>query len=264
MPILDSQGNPLPPRPTEETTPRPIKGRIAAIAAFVAAVALFVGNIDKLWSTASGWISGKKDTSPTVVVQITSEGLLKAAQQITAGADKATGPEKAEAEQAAQNLNAAASKLASPISLNSDAEKSPAWLLTAMKELGQQEIGGEQHNQRILEYIRSVTPSMAPEGDEIPWTSFFVNWALTQSGIEGTNSGAARSWLNWGIPLEQPKLGAVAVFERGGNPMSGHVGLYLGDAGDYVLCVAGNVGNAVRINAVPKSRLLGYRWPKTT
>ena len=196
MPILDSQGNPFPPRKTEETTPRTIKGRIAAVAALVAAVTLFVGNIDKIWTTTSGWIYGKKETPQTVVVQITSEGLLKAAQQITAAADNVTGPEKVEAEQDAKNLNAAASKLANPISLNSAAEKSSAWLLTAMRELGQQEIAGEQHNQRILEYIRSASPSMTSEGDELPWTCFFVNWAFTQSGIKGTNSGSARSWLN--------------------------------------------------------------------
>jgi uncharacterized protein (TIGR02594 family) len=261
MPDVESNANSTK-APTSKGRLAAITGAVAAITGTVAAIALFVTNVDKIWNTGSGWIVGKKDQPPTIVINITREVLLEAAAELSA--KTASGAAKDENKQIVQSLNTAATKLPEPISLNTPSRKAPQWLQLAMKEIGQEEVPGPEHNPRILEYIRSASADAASTGDELPWPSFFVNWALAQSGIKGTNSGAARSWLTWGTALEVPQPGAVVIFARPGQPGTGQVGFYLGDAGDEVLCVAGNVGNAVRLTAYPKSRVLGYRWPKDT
>jgi uncharacterized protein (TIGR02594 family) len=112
-------------------------------------------------------------------------------------------------------------------------------------------------NPRINEYLRTVGLS----DDETPWCSAFVNWCVQQAGLTGTNRGNARSWLHWGGPIVDCRLGAVAVFRRGTNPAKGHVAFYAGDQGSEVLVLGGNQGNAVCVRGYARGRLLGFRWP---
>lgn len=239
------------------------KGRLATIAGVVAAIALFLGNVDKIWTTVSGWGSDKKESSPpTIIIQISAETLVKAAAEASAAASAASGSASKEAAREAASLKTAAENLKIPITLGSSSNPIPPWLVIALKEIGQKEIEGPQHNPRILEYISSGDPRAASNGDEFPWSSYFVNWALTQAGKTGTKSGAGRSWLQWGMELQAPKPGAIAVFGSPGSPWSAHTCLYVGDAGDQIICLSGNVANSVQISAMPKAILLGYRWPK--
>lgn len=242
------------------------KGRLAALAGVVAAVALFVGNVDKIWTAVIGWFGGKKppQTQP-VIIQITVETLVKAAAQASAIASAASGvagAEGAEAAREASGLKVAAESLKAPISLGVTSNPIPLWLSIAFKEVGQKEIPGPKHNPRILEYIASVDSAVASYGDEFAWSSFFVNWALTQAQVPGTKSGLGQLWLTWGVALETPRPGAVAVFSHAGQPIAAHACFYVGETGDQVLCLSGNVANSVQISAIPKSGLLGYRWPK--
>ncbi len=239
------------------------RGRLAAIAATVAAIALFVGNVDKIWTTMSGWFGEKKaPPPPTIIIQISAETLAKAAAQAAAVASGASGIASTQAAQDASNLKMASDSLKTPIALGSQSNPIPPWLVVAYKEVGQSEIPGPQHNPRILEYIKSVNPDYADQGDELSWSTFFINWAMAQVGVQGTKSGAGRSWLQWGTELPTPRPGAVAVFQRPGQPMAAHACLYVGDAGDQILCLSGNVANSVQISAMPRSNLIGYRWPK--
>lgn len=259
MAILDSQGRPIQNESPNHKSKKSLRNVAVAVAAFVAAVALFIGNIDKIWSTVSGWIHGKPEK--TIVVNITKESLLDAAKILAKDSEQLSGTEKTEANATVKNLTTASSELRKPIILGKSPGSSPPWLLVAFSELGQQEVAGSQHNQRIIEYIESANPQFYYAGDEFPWVSFFVNWVFMQVGIKGTNNGMARSWLKWGHSLEIPKPGAVAVFARPKPPWAGDVGFFLTDTGQHIVCISGNVGNAVRITAMPKSRLLGYRWP---
>jgi peptidoglycan hydrolase-like protein with peptidoglycan-binding domain len=70
------------------------------------------------------------------------------------------------------------------------------WMAVAMQEMGQREIRGAVHNPRIVEYHETTT--LRAQTDETAWCASFVNWCLLQVGIDGTNSAAAASWLNWG------------------------------------------------------------------
>lgn len=137
----------------------------------------------------------------------------------------------------------------------------PLWLAMAKREMdtGVDEIAGPTDNPRIVEYHRTTT--LRATDDETFWCSSFVNWCVIQARLEGTDSAAARSWLQWGQPLERGRQGAVTVFRRSASPTAGHVGFYWGSAKDRVLVLGGNQGDQVSIKGYPKKDLLGFRWP---
>lgn len=127
----------------------------------------------------------------------------------------------------------------------------------ALGERGVLETPGAGDNPRVVEYLRTTTlPLALASEDETPWCSAFVNWCMTRAGVKGTGSAAARSWLSWGHPLEEPRRGCVAVLSRDGG---GHVGFYLRTVGSQIHLFGGNQNNMVGVRAYDRSRLLGYR-----
>lgn len=138
---------------------------------------------------------------------------------------------------------------------------SPVWLDIARGELGVAEVVGPEHNPRILEYQQTV--QYGARDDETPWCSAFVNWCMRRAGLEGTNNAAARSWLNWGVPLAGPRLGCVVVFWRvSPSDWRGHVGFFVAEQGQHALDIlGGNQNNSVSIAPYPRSQVLGFRWP---
>lgn len=134
----------------------------------------------------------------------------------------------------------------------------PPWLSIAIKELGVQEIKGEKHNPKILQYHDET--SLNASDDETPWCSSFTNWCFAGSGIEGTNKANARSWLEWGSEIKEPIYGCVAVLKRGAPPQ-GHVGFLVSVGKDKIILLGGNQGDRVSIASFNKSDVLGYRLP---
>lgn len=133
------------------------------------------------------------------------------------------------------------------------------WLGIAQGELGVHEVPGFQNNARIIQYLKSTTlGDPYCSCDETPWCSAFVNWCVEKAGYEGTDSAAARSWLEWGKNVSKPCPGCIAVFTREGG---GHVGFYIGETADTVKVLGGNQGDQVCVREYSKSRLLGYRMP---
>jgi uncharacterized protein (TIGR02594 family) len=124
---------------------------------------------------------------------------------------------------------------------------------------GVREIPGPQHEARILAYHQAT--AFRATSDEVPWCASFVSWCLREAGVASTNSAAARSYLQWGQALDDPRYGAITVLARGKSPAMGHVGFYVGAREDAVLLLGGNQGNAVSIAAFPRERVLAYRWP---
>jgi uncharacterized protein (TIGR02594 family) len=93
------------------------------------------------------------------------------------------------------------------------------------------------------------------------WCAAFVNSAMQQSGIQGTGSNMARSFMDWGQPVDQPQRGDVAVFARG-DPSGpyGHVGLFEGIGPDgKIQVLGGNQGDSVSVAGFDPSSLLGFR-----
>jgi len=132
----------------------------------------------------------------------------------------------------------------------------PYWLTIAEKYLGVKEIPGSQDNPQIVKWAQTCT--LKASDDETPWCSEFVNGVMIEAGIKGTNSAAAKSWLEWGQPLESGRLGAITVLTRpGGN----HVGFYLDESENRVKLLGGNQNNQVGEGWYPWDSVMGFRWP---
>jgi N-acetylmuramoyl-L-alanine amidase len=134
----------------------------------------------------------------------------------------------------------------------------PPWLTIAQAERSVREAPGSVDNARIMAYHASTDGG--PEPDSVPWCSSFVNWCITQAGLQGTQSKRARSWLNWGVPVKTPEPGSIVVLERG-KPPNGHVGFFVGIEAGRVLVLGGNQSDSVNVAAFPAERVIGLRLP---
>lgn len=136
--------------------------------------------------------------------------------------------------------------------------KEPAWLAEARRYIGQREIKGINHNPLILGWWRAIKRG-GIKTDEVPWCAAFVGAMLEAVGIVSSRFESAKSYLSWGMPLNDPAVGCVVVFNRDGG---GHVGFVVGQTRQGLLLVlGGNQGDAVSIAAFTRDRVAGYRWP---
>jgi uncharacterized protein (TIGR02594 family) len=138
-------------------------------------------------------------------------------------------------------------------------ESSPAhlsefpWMPVARAEMGMTRAADPA---RIDQYLE--TTGVVSDQDSIPWCSAFVNFCISHSGIRGTNSALARSWLGWGVDAGGLIPGCVVVLSRGAPP-HGHVGFYAGMEGDHVQLLGGNQHGAVNIASFLRDRIIGVR-----
>lgn len=154
--------------------------------------------------------------------------------------------------------------MSTQLELNGGSAELP-WMTIARAELGVHELAGDATSKRIAEYYKAVhiDPSHVDDSTT-PWCAAFVAWCLTQAGFPGHYRANARSFLDVGVPLLQPKVGCIIVFSRPPNPASGHVGFLAempGILASNVMVLGGNEGNSVRVSPYPASRILGWRWP---
>lgn len=112
-------------------------------------------------------------------------------------------------------------------------------------------------NRGTLRNLMDIDPA------RIAWCAGFVNAILEKTGVSGTDSLMARSFLNWGTSTRNPKEGDVVVFARGKSRSTGHVGFYVGEKNvggvRYILVLGGNQGKAVNVAYYPAYKVLGYR-----
>ncbi len=144
------------------------------------------------------------------------------------------------------------------------ADSKAPWFDLANRERGvTEEDGPVRNNPRILEYHASTTlPGNLARIDETAWCSSFVNWCIAKTGLEGTNSAAARSWAKWGRKLNKPREGCIVVLTRpAGGPNAGHVGFYVGETATQIRLLGGNQSDSVKVSNYAKNRLISYRWP---
>ena len=93
------------------------------------------------------------------------------------------------------------------------------------------------------------------------WCADFMNYVIKKSGAKGTQSRAARSFLEYGKRLDSPRVGAIVIFARKG-PNTGHVGIVRGTDGQgNPIVISGNAGPTVRQSTYPKERVLAYVMP---
>jgi len=137
----------------------------------------------------------------------------------------------------------------------------PYWLLIAKRYIGTKEFKGKEHNPTIIKWWKAIKSTF--RDDETPWCAGFVGGVLEEAGIISTRAASARSYLNWGVPLDEPAVGCIVVFNRPPIPTQGHVGFLVGTDGyGNPVVLGGNQGDAVNEKVFNKSRVIGYRWPK--
>jgi uncharacterized protein (TIGR02594 family) len=136
----------------------------------------------------------------------------------------------------------------------------PRWLALAWGDLGIAEVPGTADNPRIMRTFAEVHQSGVTH-DEVAWCAAFAGACLERTGIRSTRSLMARSYLTWGVPAHDVRLGAIAVLSRGFDPRLGHVGFLVGETSADLILLGGNQSNSVSVQAFPRARLLALRWP---
>jgi uncharacterized protein (TIGR02594 family) len=142
-------------------------------------------------------------------------------------------------------------------SYHTAAGKVPPWMPIAAQELGVSEILGPRNNPRIGMYHASTT--LGEEPDEVAWCSSFVNWTVEQSGYEGTNSAAARSWDTWGRETVIRYGAVITVPRKGGSGR--HVTLCAGWTETHFFGLGGNQSDKVCIVPFHLNTRSACRWP---
>lgn len=136
------------------------------------------------------------------------------------------------------------------------------WLDAAWAEFGVRETPGSGNSARVLALFADAGAPQI-QSDATAWCAAFVGAALKRSGLNGTGSLLARSYLKWGDVIDVPRVGAIAVLSRGNSAWQGHTAFYLGRDKSRVFLLGGNQNNAVNVAAFNAKRVLGYRWPKS-
>lgn len=134
-----------------------------------------------------------------------------------------------------------------------------AMYLKASEFYGLTEIPGEKNNPQIVKFFNDIGHTWVQD-DETAWCCAFINWIANECGCEWSRKLNARSWLGIGKKTEKPQLGDIVIFWRESiNSWKGHIGLYVGEQGDYIYCLGGNQNNQVNVRAYQKRMLLEYR-----
>ena len=119
---------------------------------------------------------------------------------------------------------------------------------------------GPENNPVIMAMYASVGHDWV-EHDSVAWCAAFVGHCLEEAGIRSTRQLTARSYLDWGIPVEiaDAQPGDIGVIPRGTSSWQGHVFFIERIEGPWVWGLGGNQSDAVNVKRYPVSKLLGVR-----
>ena len=126
--------------------------------------------------------------------------------------------------------------------------------------IGTTEGPGPEDNPAVMEMYASVGHDWV-EHDSVAWCAAFVGHCLERAGLRSTRKLTARSYLDWGVPVEMADAqpGDIAVIPRGTSSWQGHVFFIDRIEGAWVWGLGGNQGDAVNIKRYRVSKLLGVR-----
>ena len=127
--------------------------------------------------------------------------------------------------------------------------------------IGTTEGPGPQNNPVIVQMYATVGQDWV-EHDSVAWCAAFVGHCVESAGLRSTRKLNARSYLNWGVPIElaDAQEGDIAIFTRGDpSGWQGHVGFFVRSAGTHIEVLGGNQNDQVSIARYPVTRLLGIR-----
>ena len=94
---------------------------------------------------------------------------------------------------------------------------------------------------------------------------------MKQAGHPGTNSAGAKSWLDWGSAIQNPREGSVTVIQKKhgtsdkatGSTSGFHVAFYVSGTATSVRLLGGNQADSVKYSNFLLSawNVKAYRWP---
>lgn len=133
----------------------------------------------------------------------------------------------------------------------------PLYLTEARKNIGLKELTGNNDHPLLLSWWIKLNVKYLYKK---AWCGLFIAHCMQATGNPiPKNWYRAKSWLDWGIKSDTPKLGCIVVFSRTGG---GHVGFVVGkDNSGRLLVLGGNQSNQVSIAPFDISRVEGYRVP---
>lgn len=141
------------------------------------------------------------------------------------------------------------------------------WMWEAWDQVGVVETAGAAATPEIVRYFADVgRPDVT--SDEVAWCAAFTGAMLKRAQVPlmvpSSDRLLARGYLKQGtpIPLDQPRVGAIAVFKRTSDPRLGHVGFVNGFTATHIHVLSGNQANSVSIQSYPRADLIGLRWPE--
>ncbi len=119
---------------------------------------------------------------------------------------------------------------------------------------------GPANNPVVMEMYASVGHDWV-EHDSVAWCAAFVGHCLEKAGMRSTRKLTARSYLDWGIPVDiaDAQPGDIGVIPRGSSSWQGHVFFIDRIEGAWVWGLGGNQSDAVNVKRYPISKLLGVR-----
>jgi len=100
------------------------------------------------------------------------------------------------------------------------------------------------------------------------WCAAFINGLLRQLNKPGSESVSdypltARSFMDFGIEVKDPKIGDIVVFPRGNQGWQGHVGIYVGNKTingiEYYSILGGNQNDKVSVELYRANKALSIR-----
>jgi uncharacterized protein (TIGR02594 family) len=130
----------------------------------------------------------------------------------------------------------------------------------AQSYIGTTEGPGPADNPIIMEMYASVGHDWV-EHDSVAWCAAFVGHCLERAGIQSTRKLTARSYLDWGVPIDvaDAQQGDIGVIPRGSSNWQGHVFFIDRIEGAWVWGLGGNQDDAVNVKRFLVSKLLGVR-----
>ena len=134
----------------------------------------------------------------------------------------------------------------------------------ATKEVGTKEIVGPEDNPKIVEWFKQVGHGWVRD-DETAWCAAFVGAMLELSGIVSTRGLNARSYVEWGEEVKEPRPGDIVVFWRGSpDSWKGHVGFFVSQDRKHIKVLGGNQANSVSFANYSTASLLSIRRARST
>lgn len=133
-------------------------------------------------------------------------------------------------------------------------------LHTAVQEYGVENFD-KSNNPEVLKYFKETGFGYI-KTDETSWCAAFVNYCVKLNGYQYPHSLTARSWLDQGIKVTNPKTGDIIIFWREKkNGWKGHVAFFVEEDKEngLIYCYGGNQDGKVCVKAYPEERVLAYR-----